>query len=88
MDDSTTLREDDRDERLRYVLEFLLDLLFLATLSGDFVVFFFVVLVGTEKARLGEKVNAKVIAALNNIRFTIQNLLCYGTILKGTKTFF
>jgi hypothetical protein len=64
-------------------------LVFFATFSdGDLVVFFFTVLVGTEKARLGEKVNARVIAALNIIRFTIQNLLCYGTILKGTKTIF
>jgi hypothetical protein len=63
-------------------------LLFLATFSWGFVDFFFSVLVGTEKARLGEKVNARVIAALHNIRFTIENLLCYGTILMGTKTIF
>jgi uncharacterized membrane protein len=88
MDDSTTSRERDWEARLRYVFELLLDLLFFATFSGDFAVFFFSVLVGTEKARLGEKVNARVIAALNNIRFTIQNLLCYGTILMGTKTVF
>jgi hypothetical protein len=88
MDDSTTPSERDRDERLRYVFELLLELLFLATFSGDFDVFFFTVLVGTEKARLGEKVNARVIAALSNMRFTIQNLLCYGTILMGTKTVF
>jgi hypothetical protein len=88
MDDSTTSPERDRDERVRYVFELLLDLLFVATFSGDFDVFFFSVLVGVEKARLGEKVNARVIAALNKIRFTIQNLLCYGTILMGTKTIF
>jgi len=88
MDDSTTSRERDRDERVWYLFELLLDLVFLATFSGDLVDFFFIVLVGTEKARLGENVNARVIAALNSIRFTIQNLLCYGTILKGTKTFF
>ncbi|MDP1761366.1 MAG: hypothetical protein Q8L43_04010 [Deltaproteobacteria bacterium] len=85
MDDSTTSSERDRDERVRYVFELLLDLLFLATFSGGFDDFFFTVLVGVEKARLGEKVNARVIAALHNIRFTIQNLLCYGTILMGTK---
>jgi hypothetical protein len=61
------------------------DLLFLATFSWGFEIFFFTVLVGVEKARLGEKVNARVIAALHKIRFTIQNLLCYGTIRKGTK---
>jgi hypothetical protein len=88
MDDSITSSERDRDERVRYVFELLLDLLFVATFSGDFDVFFFSVLVGVEKARLGEKVNARVIAALNKIRFTIQNLLCYGTILMGTKTLF
>jgi hypothetical protein len=88
MDDSTTSPERDRDERVRYVFELLLDLLFVATFSGDFDVFFFSVLVGVEKARLGEKVNARVIAALNKILFTIQNLLCYGTILMGTKTIF
>jgi hypothetical protein len=89
MDDSTTSSEYDRYERTRLVdFAFLVVVLFLATFSGDLVDFFFVVLVGTEKARLGEKVNARVIAALNNIRFTIQNLLCYGTILMGTKTFF
>jgi hypothetical protein len=44
--------------------------------------------VGVEKARLGDKVKARVIAALHKIRFTIQNLLCYGTILKGTKIHF
>jgi hypothetical protein len=89
MEDSTTSSERDRYERARLVdFAFLVDLVFLATFSGDFDVFFFTVLVGTEKARLGEKVNARVIAALNNIRFTIQNLLCYGTILKGTKTIF
>jgi hypothetical protein len=93
MEDSTTSSERDserdRDERVRFVVcELLLDLHFLATFSGGCDDFFFVVLVGTEKAKLGEKVNAKVIAALNNIRFTIQNLLCYGTILMGTKTIF
>jgi hypothetical protein len=89
MDDSTTSSSRDWYERVRLVdFDFLVVVLFLATFSGDLVVFFFTVLVGTEKARLGEKVNAKVIAALNNIRFTIQNLLCYGTILKGTKTIF
>src|SRR4030042_6336189 len=88
MDGSTPPSERDRDERLRYVFELLLDLLFLATFSGGCDDFFFTVLVGTEKARLGEKVNARVIAALNNIRFTIQNLLCYGTILMGTKRLF
>jgi hypothetical protein len=89
MEDSTTSSERDWYERVRLVdFDFLVELLFLATFSGDFDVFFFTVLVGTEKARLGEKVNARVIAALNNIRFTIQNLLCYGTILKGTKTIF
>jgi len=95
MDDSTTSSERDREERVRLVgFELLLqDLLFLATFSGGCVDFFFTVLVGTdlvgtEKARSGEKVNATVIAALNKIRFTIQNLLCYGTILKGTKTIF
>jgi hypothetical protein len=66
-------------------LVLLLDLLFLTTFSWGFEDFFFAVLVGTECARLGDKVNARVIAALSNIRFTIQNLLCYGTILKGTK---
>jgi len=66
----------------------LLDLVFLATFAVDFDDFFFTVLVGTEKAILGEKVNARVIAALSNMRFTIQNLLCYGTILMGTKTVF
>ena len=90
MDDSTTAScERDRYERLLLVFELRLDLLFLATLSGVFSgvfeVFFFTVLVGTADARLGEKVKAKVIAALHNIRFTIQNLLGYGTILKGTK---
>jgi len=64
------------------------DLLFLAIFGWDFEDFFFTVLVGVEKARLGDKVNARVIAALHKIRFTIQNLLCYGTILKGTKTIF
>jgi hypothetical protein len=44
--------------------------------------------VGVENARLGLRVNARVIAALHNIRFTIQNLLCYGTIRKGTKNGF
>jgi hypothetical protein len=91
MEDSTTSSERDWYERVRLVdfeLLLLVDLVFLATFSGDFDVFFFTVLVGTEKARLGEKVNARVIAALNNIRFTIQNLLCYGTILMGTKTNF
>jgi len=49
MDDSTTSSERDRDERLRLVVfELLQDLLFLATFSGDFDVFFFTVLVGTE----------------------------------------
>ena len=86
MDDSTTSSERDREERVRLVVfELLLELHFFATFSGGCDDFFFVVLVGTEKAKLGEKVNAKVIAALNNIRFTIQNLLCYGTILMGTK---
>jgi len=85
MDDSTTSSERFRDERVRVVFELLLDLLFLETPSWGFEDFFFSVLVGVEKARLGEKVNARVITALHNIRFTIQNLLCYGTILKGTK---
>jgi hypothetical protein len=85
MDDSTTSSERDWDERVRLVFELLLDLLFLETPSWGFDDFFFTVLVGTEKARLGEKVNARVIAALHNIRFTIRNLLCYGTILMGTK---
>jgi hypothetical protein len=89
MDDSTTSSERGRDERVRFVFgELVLDLLFLATFSGGWVSFFLVVLVGVEKARLGENVNARVIAALNNIRFTMQNLLCYGTILMGTKTNF
>jgi hypothetical protein len=92
MDDSTTSSSRDWYERARLVdfeLLLLVDLVFFATFAvGDLVVFFFTVLVGTEKARLGEKVNARVIAALNSIRFTIQNLLCYGTILKGTKTIF
>ena len=61
-----------------------MDLLFLASLTV-FEVRFFMVFVGVENARLGEKVNARVIAALHNIRFTIQNLLYYGTIRKGTK---
>jgi len=65
----------------------LLDLLFLAIFSV-LVDRFFTLFVGVEKARLGEKVNARVIAALHNIRFTIQNLLCYGTIRKGTKSHF
>jgi len=55
MDDSTTSSEPDRDERLRYVFELLLDLFFVDTFSGDFDVFFFSVLVGVEKARLGKK---------------------------------
>jgi hypothetical protein len=88
MDDSTTSPERCRDELVRLVFELLLDLLFLETPSWGFGDFFFAVSVGTEKARLGEKVNARVIAALHNIRFTIQNLLCYGTILMGTKTSF
>jgi hypothetical protein len=89
MEDSTTSSERDSYERARLVdFDLLGELHFLATFSGDFDDFFFTVLVGVEKARLGEKVNARVIAALNNIRFTIQNLLCYGTILKGTKTSF
>jgi hypothetical protein len=89
MDDSTTSSERCRDELVRLVFELLLDLLFLATFSWGFEDFFFTVLVvGTERARLGERVNARVIAALHNIRFTIQNLLCYGTILMGTKTIF
>jgi hypothetical protein len=88
MDDSTTSSERSRVERLRVVYELLEGLLFLATFSWGFEDFFFTVLVGTEKARLGEKVNARVIAALHNIRFTIQNLLCYGTILMGTKSRF
>jgi hypothetical protein len=89
MDDSNTSSERGRYERVRFVVfELLQVVFFLATFSGGCVDFFFVVLVGTEKARLGEKVNARVIAALNNIRFTIQNLLCYGTILMGTKTIF
>jgi hypothetical protein len=85
MDDSTTSWERCRDERVRQVLALLPDLLFLVTFSSVFEAFFFAVLVGTAEARLGERVNARVIAALHNIRFTIQNLLCYGTILKGTK---
>jgi Na+/H+-dicarboxylate symporter len=85
MDDSTTDREGRYDERLRLVFDFLLDLLFLTSLSGVFEAFFFAVLVGTACARLGEKVNARVSAALHNIRFTIRNLLGYGTILMGTK---
>jgi hypothetical protein len=85
MDDSTTSPERCRDELVRVVFELLLDLLFLETPSLDFEDFFFTVSVGTERARLGEKVNARVIAALHNIRFTIRNLLCYGTILMGTK---
>ena len=60
---------------------------FLAIFSV-FVDRFFTLLVGVEKARLGVKVKARVIAALHNIRFTIQNLLCYGTIRKGTKSRF
>jgi hypothetical protein len=88
MEDSTASWERCRDALVRFVFEVLLDLLFLATFSWGFEDFFFTVLVGTERARLGEKVNARVIAALNNIRFTIQNLLCYGTILMGTKMLF
>jgi len=88
MDDSTTSSERDRDERLRLVFELLLDVLFLATFSWGLEAFFFTVLVGTAKDRLGEKVNARVIAALHKIRFTIRNLLCYGTILMGTKIHF
>jgi len=75
MDDSITSWERGRDARVRLVFELLLDLLFFATFSWGFEAFFFTVLVGTEKARLGEKVNARVIAAHSNIRFTIRNLL-------------
>jgi hypothetical protein len=69
-------------ERLRLLPALFPDLLFLLTLlwvleEEDF---FFTPSVGTEKARLGEKVRARVIAALKIIRFAIQNLLCYGTI--------
>ncbi|OGR29343.1 MAG: hypothetical protein A2139_03925 [Desulfobacca sp. RBG_16_60_12] len=85
MDDSTTSSERGRVERARAVFVLLEDLLFLAIPSCDFEDFFFAVLVGVDKARLGERVKARVIAALHKIRFTIQNLLCYGTILKGTK---
>jgi hypothetical protein len=88
MDDSTTSSERCRDELERATFELLEDLLFLAIPSCVFEDFFFSVLVGVEKARLGEKVNARVIAALHKIRFTIQNLLCYGTILMGTKIHF
>jgi hypothetical protein len=89
MEDSTTSRslERRREERDLLVFELLLDLLFFATFS-DFVDRFLTLLVGVEKARLGEKVNARVIAALHNNRFTIQNLLCYGTIREGTKSHF
>jgi len=84
MADSTTSWER-RYERVRQVLELLLDF-FLATFGDDFEVRFFTVLVGVAVTRLGLKVNARVIAALHSIRFTIQNLLCYGTIRKGTKS--
>ncbi|MHB9074435.1 MAG: hypothetical protein ACYC6G_13010 [Desulfobaccales bacterium] len=88
MEDSTTSRSSERrrEERDLQVFE-LLDLLFFATFSV-FVDRFLTLLVGVEKARLGEKVNARVIAALHKNRFTIQNLLCYGTIREGTKSHF
>ena len=79
MDDSTTSSERSRVGRVVY--ELLEGLLFLATFSWGFEDFFFTVLVGTEKARLGEKVNARVIAALHVFDSPFQNLLCYGTIL-------
>jgi Na+/H+-dicarboxylate symporter len=60
---------------LELVFELELDLLFFTTRSGVLEAFFFAVLVGTADARLGDNVNARVIAALHKIRFTIQNLL-------------
>jgi hypothetical protein len=81
MDDCTTSSASSW-ERLRLLAALFPDLLFLLTLvcvlEGED--FFFTPLVGTENARLGEKVRAKVMTALNIIRFAIQNLLCYGTI--------
>jgi hypothetical protein len=85
MEDSTTSREYRRE---RDTFDLLLDLLLLVILAFVLTARFFTLLVGVENARLGVNVSARVIAALHNIRFTIQNLLCYGTIRKGTKNFF
>jgi len=69
MEDSTTSSDCRWGERELYVLDFLLDLLLLLTLDWVFVDFFFTftVLVGVAKARLGARVNARVIATLSNI---------------------
>ncbi|MFZ5449168.1 MAG: hypothetical protein ACOZFS_11090 [Thermodesulfobacteriota bacterium] len=87
MDDSITSGSARREERDLLVFELLVDLLFLATFSV-LEVRFFTLLVGVDKARPGEKVNARVIAALHKNRFTIQNLLFDGTIREGTKLLF
>ncbi|MDD2903948.1 MAG: hypothetical protein PHU44_16090 [Syntrophales bacterium] len=51
----------------------------------DIELFFLVPLVGTDWAKPGDKIKAKVNTAAMIILFAIQNLLGLGTILKGTE---
>jgi hypothetical protein len=84
MEDSMT-SSLSRRECLLLELDFLADLLFLQ--SSLWVLeeegFFLTVFVGSENARLGEKVSARVTTMLTIIRFAIQNLLGDGTIRRG-----
>jgi len=85
MEDSMT-SPLSRRECLLLQLDFLADLLFL--LSSLWVLeeegfFLLTVFVGSENARLGEKVSARVITMLTIIRFAIQNLLGDETIRRG-----
>jgi len=85
MEDSAT-SPLSRRECLLLQLDFLADLLFL--LSSLWVLeeegfFLLTVFVGSENARLGEKVSARVTTMLTIIRFAIQNLLGDGTIRRG-----
>jgi len=89
MEDSTT-SPLSRRECLLLQLDFLADLLFLLSSlwvleeEGFFLtVFVLTVFVGSENARLGEKISARVITMLTIIRFAIQNLLGDGTIRRG-----
>jgi hypothetical protein len=74
-----------RPLRLRLAVFFLLLFLLLTLLCVLEEVFFLLLtpLVGTAWDRLGEKVRAKVITALQIIRFAIQNLLGYGLFPEG-----
>ncbi|MGO9176155.1 MAG: hypothetical protein ACLQED_08450 [Desulfobaccales bacterium] len=84
MEDSMT-SPLSRRECLLLQLDFLADLLFLLSSLCvlEDVGFFLTVFVGSENARLGEKVSARVITMLTIIRFAIQNLLGDETIRRG-----